>query len=269
MITPEIHKVLCRPFQPREHKFLRGRTYIREEAILERLAEVDLNWSCEIISSYTREGRAVCTMRMTVCGVSRDNVGSVDIEMTKDASKEANEAEKAAATDAFKRAARLFGIGAYLLKLPRGKDMDESGIREWLLENYGNKPPAPQPAPVPTPPPSEPPITVVTPTPTPPPADTTNPFNTNGNPAPLPVSDAEKDNHIVGQIVSKYPNVSHIEIRNTIAKYRKNGELTGMTLSQVVAFVEGRILEHRTQKAAGKTKPMDAVPSKPTNEIPF
>jgi hypothetical protein len=124
MLTKEDLKVLQRPFAPNEHEFLKGNAYITEFAITNRIEMVDPAWSLEQVSLYHRPDTAtnrpivICTMRLTICGVSRDGVGMADVSMMKDNKGEANEAEKSAATDAMKRAARLFGIGRYLLNLP-------------------------------------------------------------------------------------------------------------------------------------------------------
>ncbi len=131
MITADDLKILKSPFEPAQHEFLRGNTYITEAAINDRVEEVDPAWGFEILSTVPRAQKIIVTARMTIKGVARDGVGMETITMTKDGSAEANEAEKSAATDALKRCARLFGIGRYLLTLPDNiKDMD--ALARWL-----------------------------------------------------------------------------------------------------------------------------------------
>lgn len=157
MLTHEDMAILKRPFAPQHHEFLKGNAYITEMAITERIEQVDPSWTMEQITLYKRDGlsmQAVCTMRLTIKGVSRDGVGMSAIVPTKvKESKEgksevgeANEAEKSAATDALKRAARLFGIGRYLLDLPANV-VDERSLAQHLAKiKPATTPPAP-PAP--------------------------------------------------------------------------------------------------------------------------
>lgn len=128
-------------FQPQEHEFLRGFTYITEGAITTRLDEVDASWTFEILNTTTRNEQITVHARLCVAGVWRDNLGMTKI-MTGQNNSETNEPEKAAATDALKRCARLFGIGRYLLDLPSSvKDMDS--LTGWLNSRKAEKP-APQ-----------------------------------------------------------------------------------------------------------------------------
>ena len=131
-LTPDDLTILRKPFAPNEHEFLRGFTYITEEAISNRLDDVDPSWSLEILNQAIRDNQAIVTVRLTVKGVSRDGVGMAVI-MEKGA-----EPEKSAATDALKRAARLFGIGRYLLGTPEYVK-DVTALAKWL-----NAPSAPQ-----------------------------------------------------------------------------------------------------------------------------
>src|SRR5690606_22829693 len=89
-------------FTPEQHEFIRGMTYIREAAVTDRLEEVDPAWSLDIQRIDTRGEQCVVTVRLTVKGVARDGVGMSKVSYTRDGETEANEPEKAAATDALK-----------------------------------------------------------------------------------------------------------------------------------------------------------------------
>lgn len=140
-LTNEDLIILKKPFQPREHYFTRGFAYIKESGIADRLEEVDPAWSFQIIETQTREGTITVTGRLIVKGVIRDNMGMAQV-MSKDDGSEVNEAEKAAATDAFKRCARLFGVGRYLLDAPKNLTVDS--LAKWLKENFAKLPAAPE-----------------------------------------------------------------------------------------------------------------------------
>lgn len=88
-------------------------TYTEEEPVKERLDQVDPNWSFTIIS--VRESGDVATViaRLAVKGVVRDCIGSGSVK-----GEDRENFIKAAATDAFKRGARLFGVGLYLKNAP-------------------------------------------------------------------------------------------------------------------------------------------------------
>lgn len=127
-LTADHIKVLSKPFQRNEHEFTRGFVYITEEAITARLDEVDPAWGFEIQHVGIRDGQGVCHARLTVKGVTRENVGMQSIE-TNSTGREMGEAEKGATTDALKRCARLFGIGRYLLSAPK-----ENEFNRWIDE---------------------------------------------------------------------------------------------------------------------------------------
>lgn len=131
-LTADDIKVLSKPFQRNEHEFTRGFVYITEEAITARLDEVDPGWVFEIQHVAIRDGQGVCHARLTVKGVTRENVGMQSIETNKDG-REMGEAEKGATTDALKRCARLFGIGRYLLSAPK-----ENEFNRWLDQKLNN-----------------------------------------------------------------------------------------------------------------------------------
>lgn len=120
-LTDEHVRLLTAQFDASDHEERDGRTYIREKAITDRLDEVDPSWTWELLGEPKhRDGVVVQAGRLTVHGVWRDGVGMESVRTTKTGG-EANEAEKSAATDALKRAARLFGIGRYLLDLGKAQ----------------------------------------------------------------------------------------------------------------------------------------------------
>lgn len=167
-LTKQDLELLSKPFPAKVHKFLGGLPYLHEEPVGMRLDMVDPSWSWEIIKIERRAnageggkdvGTVVAHGRLTVGGVSRDGIGMATIQQTNPIEKEkwengtkkktgewytneANEAEKSAATDAFKRAFRMFGGGRYLLTIPK----DEKGkltvqnitqLDKWLKDTYG------------------------------------------------------------------------------------------------------------------------------------
>lgn len=120
-LTHEHVQQLTAQFDESDHEVKDGKTYIREGAITTRLDEIDPGWTWVLLGQpIYREGVVIQTGRLTVHGVKRDGVGMEKITISK-AGAEVNEAEKSAATDALKRAARLFGIGRYLLDLGKGQ----------------------------------------------------------------------------------------------------------------------------------------------------
>ena len=134
-LSPEDVKALCAPFPFEDHEFTRGFAYITEQAITRRLDQVDPNWQFVILETVRDTTSASVTGRLIIADVSRDGVGTQTVEyMTaEDKStgekkvsldlagnpREAGEVRKGAATDALKRAARLFGVGRYILDAPK------------------------------------------------------------------------------------------------------------------------------------------------------
>lgn len=117
-LTHEHVKQLTALFPASAHEFLQGMTYLTEHAITARIEMVDPAWTLNIYDVRQRDKTITVIVRLTICGVCRDGVGMAVIQYDKAGLREVNEAEKSAATDALKRAARLFGIGRYLLDLP-------------------------------------------------------------------------------------------------------------------------------------------------------
>jgi hypothetical protein len=156
-LQQEDTKALCAPFALEDHEFTRGFVYITEQAITRRLDSIDPGWQFTIIEAVRDATSASVTGRLIVCGVARDGVGTQAIEYsnTTDRStgekkplldaagnpREAGEARKGAATDALKRAARLFGVGRYLLDAP-----EETKFKAWLAKQNGTPIDPPQKA---------------------------------------------------------------------------------------------------------------------------
>lgn len=120
-LTIENLETLRRPFAASDHEWRENKfCYITEEGITTRLEEVDPSWTLDIVNCVTRDNQTIVVVRLTVGGVARDGVGMAVTNI--------GEAEKSAATDALKRAARLFGVGRYLLDAPQ----DRSKFGTWL-----------------------------------------------------------------------------------------------------------------------------------------
>lgn len=115
----ELMNALKRPFDPRKISWRVGATtkdkskgialaYIDARDVMHRLDEVfGLNWQC--LYSHA-EAKTICKIGVKVDGEwiwRAGGAGDTDIE-----------AEKGAISDAFKRAAVLWGIGQYLYSLP-------------------------------------------------------------------------------------------------------------------------------------------------------
>jgi hypothetical protein len=129
--------VLTGLFPLEQHEFNpRGFVYVSEQAICARLEAVDPSWHWDIKSVQVRDNVAVVVGTLTIKGVTREGVGMDKIQ------ENAGEAEKSAATDALKRAARLFGVGRYLLDNPK-----EGDFKKWLAAEMGraNKEQKPRP----------------------------------------------------------------------------------------------------------------------------
>lgn len=140
IMTPFDVADLSRPFHLSEHEFLSARgsvfTYVAEYAVTMRLDEVDPCWQLRPVSTYQRGNQVVCILEMTIKGVTRVGTGESEILMSKDGTREANEAEKSAATDALRRCARLFGVGRYLLNTPKSVT-NEQTLAKWLQSLNG------------------------------------------------------------------------------------------------------------------------------------
>jgi hypothetical protein len=144
MLTHDDVARLSRPFPLEAHEWRKGRNnkdyvYITESGVVSRLNEVDPSWTLIVTDRVEREyeterknskGEATVlgshelavTVSLTVKGVTRYGIGMAEV------APDAAEADKSAVTDALKRAARLFGVGGYLLNDPPGK----STFPQWL-----------------------------------------------------------------------------------------------------------------------------------------
>lgn len=132
-------------FAPPDHSVFRkgkddkvGWVHLTEAAINDRLSEVDPSFEFYIVNKETRNtvgmGTIIVYGRLVVCGVTRENAGMAVVESTRSGDRESNEPEKSAVTDAFKRCARLFGVGKYILNMDGA--MSEEQIAPWLQTNY-------------------------------------------------------------------------------------------------------------------------------------
>ncbi|MFN8378462.1 MAG: Rad52/Rad22 family DNA repair protein [Anaerolineae bacterium] len=146
MLTTEDVARLSRPFPLEAHEWRRGRNsrdyvYITESGVVGRLNEVDPSWTLTVTDRVEREysterknsqgegflltsHELAVTVSLTVKGVTRFGIGMAEV------APDAAEADKSAVTDALKRAARLFGIGGYLLNDPPGKNT----FPQWLAK---------------------------------------------------------------------------------------------------------------------------------------
>jgi len=107
-----------------EFKDPRGHTYIKEKAIVKRLNQVFGPFGWQLTFSDGPEGRVVCAIKARIDGewlersggsamMKQDDPGQYKVDGTVNKSHE--DTAKTAYTDAFKRAARMWGIGQYLL----------------------------------------------------------------------------------------------------------------------------------------------------------
>lgn len=119
MDKTEIYEKLKRPFDPLRISWRVGATngdkttgialaYIDARDVMQRLDEVfGLDWQCRYSHA---ENKTICELGVLLDGQwiwRAGGAGDTDVE-----------AEKGALSDAFKRAAVLFGIGRYLYSLP-------------------------------------------------------------------------------------------------------------------------------------------------------
>lgn len=133
MITPDTLAILTAPFASHDHEFNRGYIYITEEAICARMETVDPSWEWRISELSFVGGMATVIGALSVCNVTRYGTGQQLAQLDKDSGIEkVGESRKGATTDAMKRAARLFGIGRYLLQCP--KEVKDYGpqLNKWL-----------------------------------------------------------------------------------------------------------------------------------------
>lgn len=124
-LTPEDAKLLNSAFPRAAHEFVNGFVYIAEQAVTERIDAVDPSWRFELLRIEHVYDQCIVHARLTIKDVSREGVGMQKVV------EKAGEPAKGAATDALKRAARLFGVGRYLLDNP---PKEGAAFDKWLSE---------------------------------------------------------------------------------------------------------------------------------------
>jgi hypothetical protein len=100
--------------------------YLQHTDVAARLDEVDPAWSATVTDEKVVNQTFIVRTRLTVKGVSRENVGEGD-----DA--------KSAHSDSLKRAAMLFGIGRYLYDTPTvwvPYNDQTDRFRSWTLDDF-------------------------------------------------------------------------------------------------------------------------------------
>jgi len=100
--------------------------YLQHTDVQDRLEQVDPAWTSEAVHEEKVGDSVYIRMRMTVKGVSRENVGE-------------GSDPKSAYSDALKRCAMLFGVGRYLYDSQTvWADYDESRDRfkQWDVDDY-------------------------------------------------------------------------------------------------------------------------------------
>lgn len=129
-LTKEEFKILCSPFDLNSHSLRDGGNglklvYLEEEPIIMRLLQVDPSYELgEPIKLEGKPENISIKISLTVQGVTRWGIGVSKL------SSFTGEPSKDAVTDAFKRAARCFGIGLYLKQAKNLKN--QSDLKRWL-----------------------------------------------------------------------------------------------------------------------------------------
>lgn len=136
-LTLEDTSVLCEVFDISHHSLRDGSgntklVYLEEEPIIMRLLKVDPSYELgEPIILNGKDGNISIKISLTVKGVTRWGIGVASEKSY------TNEPTKDAVTDAFKRAARCFGVGLYLKGAKNLKS--SSDLQRWLT-NYNSAP---------------------------------------------------------------------------------------------------------------------------------
>src|SRR5437870_10656439 len=115
-------ELLEKPFSPDQIKQREGLhgdvlDYIAGAAVIQRLNEAfNAEWTFEIIEHDIREKEVVVLGKLTTQGIAKCQFGKSKITRTKETKAEVSIGDdlKAAATDAIKKCATLFGIGLHL-----------------------------------------------------------------------------------------------------------------------------------------------------------
>jgi hypothetical protein len=164
MLTPELVSLLNTPFAIADHEQREGSrgtwlTYITEEPLIVRLSAVDPNWEFRITNIRLLDGGAEPDVtevfgELTIMGITRANVGTdaaktegvwetgADGKRSKTGERVMSLDEnstKAATTDTLKRCARLFGVGSYLLSVPRIKASSEEEAQRQFVQWYNRR----------------------------------------------------------------------------------------------------------------------------------
>lgn len=143
-ITREDFTKLAAPFSAKDHEFNRGFIYIEETAICSRIEEVDFSWEWKTISVTRENDVAIVVGALTINGITRYGTGQQVVQRDAKGGESVGEAAKGATTDSLKRAARLFGIGRYLLECPKDVKSEGKELNRWLASLNGFN--APQPS---------------------------------------------------------------------------------------------------------------------------
>lgn len=156
-ITRDDFAKLAAPFPSKDHEFIRGFIYLEETAICRRIEEVDLSWEWKTVEMTFENDTAAVVGALTICGVTRYGTGQQLAQIDSKGKESVGEARKGATTDALKRAARLFGIGRYLLDCPKSVKDYGPELDKWLKDiarqqglSIAEQSRSMQPAPVPT-----------------------------------------------------------------------------------------------------------------------
>jgi hypothetical protein len=119
-------EVLTRPFDPAQIRQREGRggkmlDYVEAHSVISRLNEAfNGAWSFEAVEYKTLEGEIVVKGRLTAQGITKEQFGSSEVHRTRgeDGQRGApvsiGDDLKAAASDALKKCATLFGVGLHL-----------------------------------------------------------------------------------------------------------------------------------------------------------
>ena len=118
---------LTRPFDPAQIRQREGRggkmlDYLETHSVITRLNEAFAGaWSFEVLSHELLEGEAVVHARLSAGGQSKTAFGGSDIARHRETQKPVSLSDdlKAAASDALKKCATLYGIGLHLYDKPQ------------------------------------------------------------------------------------------------------------------------------------------------------
>lgn len=150
-ITAEDVKLLTAPFAKdkvsvKVQSFNKERTkamlvlYLQHTDVMDRLDAVDPSWNCTVLEERPVGDTVYVRTRMTLKGVSRENVG------------EGND-PKGAYSDALKRCAMLFGVGRYLYDTNTpwvAYSESQDKYKSWTVEHFEAAQRAKIPSPVTT-----------------------------------------------------------------------------------------------------------------------